>query len=110
MGDGPQNGLRSTLQQIGEPNQQSAVPQPDGIVQIGKSKEFNLQFGQGRARTQLLIAFLENFEQALTHSDARLARESHRSLESDTAKTEFTISWPRYEVGSPRSVAASLRL
>ena len=69
-----QDCLGSSLQQIREPYQEAAIAQPDRVVDVGKRKEFDFQLGQGRGWTQLATGFLENFKQAFTHSESRLAR------------------------------------
>ena len=68
--DGPQNRFRRAFQQIREPHQQPAIAQPNRIVNVGEGEEFDLQLGQGSARPQLLVSFLEDFEQAFAHGEA----------------------------------------
>src|ERR1700729_1892620 len=66
--------VRRTLQQIGEADQKPALAQSNGVVYICEGKKFDLQFRQRRARTQLPMFLMEDFEQSLTHSELRLAR------------------------------------
>src|SRR6202008_1237414 len=43
--DSLQNRFGSAFQQVGEANQQAAVAQPDGVVDVGEGEELNLEFG-----------------------------------------------------------------
>ena len=40
-------GFGRALQQIRKPDQQSALAQPDGVVNVGEGEELDLQFGRG---------------------------------------------------------------
>ena len=57
--DGMENILRCALQQVGEPHQDMALPQPDGIVQICKREELDLEFRQRGPRTEFTIGYFE---------------------------------------------------
>src|SRR5579864_2949405 len=74
--DSLQNCVGSSFQQVGEADQQAAVAQPDGVVDVGKGEELNLEFGQGSAWTELGVGLLEDFEDAGAHGERRLARDS----------------------------------
>src|SRR5579872_4944329 len=68
-----QNGFRRAFEQVREPHQQLAFPEPDRVVDIGEGEELDLQLGQGSAWPQFTISFLENFEQTFTHGESSVA-------------------------------------
>ena len=67
MGDGFQNSRRGGFQQVREPHQQLALTHPDGVLDGGESEEFNLQFGDGRVRTELAVLVFKDLEKNLRH-------------------------------------------
>src|ERR1700720_845383 len=88
--------VRRTLQQIGQAYQKPALSQSNGVVYVRKGKKFDLQFRQRRARTQLPVFLMEDFEQSLTHSEPRLARaELIRSRAKSRRSLRPAASLPR---------------
>ena len=77
------NIVRRGFQQVGEANAQLALPQPDGAVYIHKGKELYRDLRDGSAGTQLVITFLKDLKQAVTHRGFRLARACIHSGEVD---------------------------
>src|ERR1700691_3244513 len=80
--DRPYHGVRRAFQQIGKPHQKSALAQANGVVNICEGKKLDPQLRGHSSGPQLPVFLIKDFEQSLTHSEARLAR--RRSVWFDT--------------------------
>ena len=60
VGDGPDNGLRRALQQIGEVDENLTLAQADGGIERGETAETHNDGRDGRPGTQGPVLFLED--------------------------------------------------
>ena len=74
MGNRADNPLRRAFEQIGKPYQKPALAQANRIVDVGESKELDLQFRRHGAGTQLPVLIMKDFKKSRTHNATRLAR------------------------------------
>jgi len=61
--DGVVNGLRRGLEQVGEPDVQTAFPQADGGVEGSEVAEADVEVRDGRAWSQLAVFELEDVDE-----------------------------------------------
>src|ERR1700689_3586519 len=82
VGDRPHHRVGRPFQQIGKPYQKFALAQANGVVNICEGKKLDPQLRRNSSGPQLPVFLIKDFEQSLTHSEARLAR--RRSVWFDT--------------------------
>jgi len=80
VSDRPKNRIGRSFEEVREAHEETPVAQANRVVDVGEGEEFHLQFGQGSARAELIVCFLEDFEDAGTHGEGRVARRGRRQV------------------------------
>ena len=79
MCDRLENGLRSTFEEVGQPDEKASVAKTDGVVDVREGKKLDFQLRWAGAGAELCVGFLEKFEKSGTHGEGRVARERRAS-------------------------------
>jgi hypothetical protein len=67
MRDGLEHWSRSAFEQIRDTHEKPAIPEPDGIVEVGKAKELDSELRHGGPRPQLAVSLLKNLCDPVAH-------------------------------------------
>jgi hypothetical protein len=67
MRDGFEDSPGSAFEQIRDAHEKPAIPEPDGIVEVGKAKELDSELRHGRPRAQLAVSLLKNLCDPVAH-------------------------------------------
>ena len=67
--DGMQHIFRGARQKVGNAYKNPAVAQANRVVDSGEGKKFDVEFGEGRAWTNLAVCLEKDFVKSWSHLD-----------------------------------------